>query len=71
VGIAKKIVFDRQVRGVYLVCVYLRVLCFRLASHAHIVSAVSSFLSRLLYISSAANQMVELNLVVPANLPHR
>ena len=36
VGIAMKMVLDRQVRGVYFVCVYLRVLCFRPFTHAHI-----------------------------------
>ena len=43
----------------------LRVLCFRLASHAHIASALSSFLSWLLSISpDAATRPVEMNLVV-------
>jgi hypothetical protein len=71
VGIAMKIVFDRQVRGVYFGCVYLRVLCFRPLTHAHIAGAVSSCLSQLLYISSdGANRTVGQYPVVPVNSTH-
>jgi hypothetical protein len=72
VGIAMKMGFNRRLRDVYLVCVYLRVLCFRLVSRTHIASALSSFLSQLLLISSsAATRPVEMNLVVRVGSLHR
>jgi hypothetical protein len=67
-----KLGFGRRLRDVYLVCVYLRVLCLRLVSHAHIASVLSSFLSQLLLISpGAATRPVEMNLVVRVGSLHR
>lgn len=54
-----KIVFSiRQMRGLYLVCVYVRVLCLRLASHAHIGALYSAIHSSCYISPGAAKRLV-------------